>query len=678
MAGWLLLGCSGGCAPPTDSDFDTAPFTDDGGTTPPPGSSDAGTAGAEPDLAGLMPPPDDPHANAMGINLQEVSYYAPDWLFADAVKSSAINPVSGSGTLATDADGWPAEDCQFLFFSDGVYGKAAGVYKLSFTGQATLGGSLAVSNVAYDAPSNTTTADLTYGGSGNAYLNFTGTKRTPSSASGSGVTNVRCMKPGSAPGDTFTQPIKDLIAKFSVIRFMDFTSTNWSQMVEWSDRTLPTRPSQQVSDPAYGWEGRGAAWEYAIQLANETGRDMWINIPIKASDDYIQKLALLIRDGGNGFQPLDPRLRVYVEYSNEVWNGGFSQCNDNHALAVAEVQAGGSPLDYDQIHDSGGWTYAWRRVAKRAAEISVIFRSVFGDAQMMTRIRPVLEWQQNAGQGTPMAQLTFLDGYYNNGDGQHVTTPHPPGWYFYGAGGSGYYNPDGTVDATTIWSSGTMSDAAFATVCQADVDWTLAYGLQRVAYEGGPSFDKGSQDNVKAAAWGDPKMKQALMDHHDTWSRNGGGLLVYFQSTGDQQWGFTHDVATLSTPKLAAIDALGLQPRAAPTWGTLVPAAIDASQPSASNRYGGHAYNLSPGDWYSYSIRVDHDAAFQVSASASAIAAGSLELIVDGNSLGLAPIAVSSSAQPTAMFPVTLAAGLHSVAIRGRGGALAVTTLHVD
>jgi hypothetical protein len=676
VIGCLALAACSGSVAPSDGDFDTAPFTEDAGHSGG-GSSDGGAA-ATADLAGVTPPPDDPHANRMGINLQEVSYYAPDWLFADAVKSAGINPVSGSGTLATDADGWPTQDCMFLFWSDGVYGNTAGVYKLSFVGQATLDGSFTISNQAYDAASNTTTADLTWGGSGNAYVNFRDTKRTPSSAAGSGLTQVRCMKPGTAPGDTFTAPIKNLIAKFSVIRFMDFTSTNWNQNVEWADRTPPTRPSQQWSDPAYGWEGRGAAWEYAIQLANETARDAWINIPAKASDDYIRQLALLIRDGGNGFAGLDPKLKLYVEYSNEVWNGGFSQCNENHDMAVAEVNAGSSPLNYDNANDSGGWTYAWRRVAKRGAEISVIFRSVFGDAQMMTRIRPVLEWQQDVGQGTPMAELTFLDNYYNNGDGQHVTTPHPPSWYFWGGGGSGYYNPDANVDSSTIWTTGTMSESAFSTVCQHDVDWTLAFGLERIAYEGGPSFDKGNSDSAKAAAWGDPMMKQMLIDHHDNWSRNGGGLLVYFQSTGDYQWGFTHDLASLDTPKLQAIDALNASPRAASTWGPLMPGAIDAGQPSAFNHYGGHAANLQPGDWFAYTFRVDHDGTFQVSATASASAAGSVELTVDGTSAGTANVATSSSAQATAMFPVTLTSGSHSVAIRGRSGSLSVTRVHVD
>lgn len=673
VAGCLALF---GCAqrPPTASiDIDNGLLADGG--TAPDASPDLGSA---PDAA--LPAPDDPNANLMGINLQNVSYYAPDWLFADAVKASAITPPSGSGTLATDAVGWPTQDFRILFWTNGVFGGAAGVYHLSFHGQATVSGSLALANQRYDAVTNTTTADATYGGSGDAYLNFTSTKRTAASPAGSGLTDVKLMKPGYTESDTFTTPIKALIAKFSVIRFMDFTATNWNQQSEWSDRTLPTRPSQLVGDPAYGWEGRGAAWEYAIQLANETGKDAWINIPVKASDDYVRQLALLIRDGGNGFPPLAPERKLYVEYSNELWNGGFGQAHDNHDLAVAEVAAGNSPLDYDHIGDTGGWTYAWRRVAKRGAEISVIFRSVFGDAQMMTRIRPVLEWQQDEGQGTPMAELTFLDNYYNNGDGQHVATPHPPSWYFWGGGGSGYYSPDnnGTLTSSTIWTSRTMDPAAFAAVCQSDVDWTAAFGLRRVAYEGGPSFDKGGpSDAVKAAAWSDPKMTQTFVEHHDVWSRNGGDLLVYFQSTGDFQWGFTHDLSVLDTPKLAAIDALDAKPRAAVSYGALMPGTLDAAQPSAANNYGGHASKLAPGDWYAYTFRVDQPGSYAVSALASATAAGGLEFLVDGQSLGTAMVGTGGASE-TAQYPVTLAAGLHSVAIRARGGALSVTQIHVN
>ena len=59
---------------------------------------------------------------------------------------------------------------------------------------------------------------------------------------------------------------------------------------------------------------------------------MWLNVPAKANDEYIAKLAQLVKFGSDGdqpytsaqdkpvFAPLNPGLKVYVEYGNELWN----------------------------------------------------------------------------------------------------------------------------------------------------------------------------------------------------------------------------------------------------------------------------------------------------------------------------------------------------------------------
>jgi hypothetical protein len=42
-------------------------------------------------------------------------------------------------------------------------------------------------------------------------------------------------------------------------------------------------------------------------------------MPHQASDEYVRQFALLVKE------KLDPSLKVYIEYSNEVWNGIFAQ-----------------------------------------------------------------------------------------------------------------------------------------------------------------------------------------------------------------------------------------------------------------------------------------------------------------------------------------------------------------
>ena len=78
-------------------------------------------------------------------------------------------------------------------------------------------------------------------------------------------------------------------------------------------------------------------WEIQVALANETGKDVYINIPSNVSSSYITNLADLFAYGSNGvtpytsvqsdpvWKPLNPNLKVYIEFSNEIWNSGFVQ-----------------------------------------------------------------------------------------------------------------------------------------------------------------------------------------------------------------------------------------------------------------------------------------------------------------------------------------------------------------
>jgi hypothetical protein len=126
---------------------------------------------------------------------------------------------------------------------------------------------------------------------------------------------MRPLKPGSSksypPTALFNDPIKALVSKFSVIRFMDFLSTNANQQKTWSDRPLPSWPSfnryssakSATNTNKFGWQGIGGPLEHAVMLANETEKDAWINIPVLADDNYITNVARLIVFGSDGVTP---------------------------------------------------------------------------------------------------------------------------------------------------------------------------------------------------------------------------------------------------------------------------------------------------------------------------------------------------------------------------------------
>jgi hypothetical protein len=103
--------------------------------------------------------------------------------------------------------------------------------------------------------------------------------------------------------------LRDL-APYRVLRFMDWNLINQANNVQASWDTRRKKSAMQTEPVAFEWQ---------IDLCNRTQKDYWVNVPHQASAEYFTQLAQLIHD------QLDPSLRVYVEWSNEVWNGQFPQ-----------------------------------------------------------------------------------------------------------------------------------------------------------------------------------------------------------------------------------------------------------------------------------------------------------------------------------------------------------------
>ncbi|HWA97096.1 MAG TPA: hypothetical protein VG713_01325, partial [Pirellulales bacterium] len=126
------------------------------------------------------------------------------------------------------------------------------------------------------------------------------------------IRNLQVWMPGfRAARSPFHPQFVDRLRPFRVIRFMDWAATNNSPVSRWSDRTTPATAQQAGA--------QGVAIEYMIDLCNELGADPWFCMPHRADDEYVRQFAELVRDR------LDPAARIYVEWSNEAWNGIFQQ-----------------------------------------------------------------------------------------------------------------------------------------------------------------------------------------------------------------------------------------------------------------------------------------------------------------------------------------------------------------
>jgi hypothetical protein len=416
----------------------------------------------------------DPAVN-LGVNAVTYDYQ----VYADAAKGSRAewgdpNDYFGRPNVSTDGDGWPQADAGHIFWEGADPGKTIGVYQLRFRGRAEVTawfgkgkfrangndyGSTLPFGAGYDPGSNTTIAQVTISEADLFGLTFRRTQRDGGSAENTGVTGVQLLRPVSPgsgttyrPDNIFDRSVKAAYSRFTTLRYL---TANFNAEREWWDRKRPDGMKA-------AWGDRHGVWEYQVMLANETGKDLYVTIPINATDDYVRRLAKLLRYGSDGtnayegpvdnprFPGLNPNLRVYVEWGNEVWNWSFGQATlgvDAARDAVHNNTPEGRIINYDGSRPDGDFR---RWTALRTVQASNAFRSVWGDAAMGERVRMLLEYQYDNVQDTALQALRFLDNYFNNGDGQqHVGNPQPVDYYIWGAGGASYFgatNPRGLTD----------------------------------------------------------------------------------------------------------------------------------------------------------------------------------------------------------------------------------------
>jgi hypothetical protein len=145
------------------------------------------------------------------------------------------------------------------------------------------------------------------------------------SIEGDHIRNIRFLLPDTEAtyeANPWSEEWMEKLSPFNSLRFMDWGYTNGSRMINWEQRP-------QVTDYTYTIDG--VPYEWWIELCNLKKADAWVCIPHEADDDYIRQMAQLFRED------LDPDLKIYVEYSNEIWNWIFSQthyCHDNGDQAV--------------------------------------------------------------------------------------------------------------------------------------------------------------------------------------------------------------------------------------------------------------------------------------------------------------------------------------------------------
>ncbi|GLC60709.1 hypothetical protein PLESTB_001660900 [Pleodorina starrii] len=350
-----------------------------------------------------------------GINLGGTSYWRTEWIWIDVMKSSSgwmttyaldtsVEVKFDTGVpLELRPDGYPARlppgvIAHKLLQRDQLRHTWPGRYVVLYDGDGRL-------NFEYDARVASRakgrleiifrpTADLACAATGAAYCGDNGIRLALTATNPANpLRNIRIVPTAEGPAASaggagaggawesrterapFHPWFLKSVARYHVIRFMGLMDTNGDSggaavlagnLTGWEARRKPDADTQ--AGPG------GIALEYIVQLCNLLGADPWVNVHHLADDAYVTSMATLMRD------TLRPDVKIYVEHSNEVWNGLFPQAQ--------YARATGLSLNLSTDATKAGYRYH----ALRTAQIASTFRSVFASAPGggAARVRVVL------------------------------------------------------------------------------------------------------------------------------------------------------------------------------------------------------------------------------------------------------------------------------------------------
>lgn len=274
----------------------------------------------------------DPCKLKIGTNLAGPADWGSEWPFVNIMKYARTwitfnaqwieNGMNAWDTdvldsIPRDADGYPlqlpypvtgAETTQIVrTVWANTESLPAGTYVVLWDGNGSIEVGFDASNTNQTGP-NRLEFDLTPGANDIFYLAIT------QSQAGNHVRNIRVLLPGTEASyatDPWESNWFSKLEPFQTIRFMDWGYTNNSEMQQWTQRTHTTD---------YTWtQKNGVPYEFWIRLCNRKNADAWVCVPHLADSSYIAHMAELFRDS------LEPGLKIYVEYSNELWNWMFQQ-----------------------------------------------------------------------------------------------------------------------------------------------------------------------------------------------------------------------------------------------------------------------------------------------------------------------------------------------------------------
>jgi hypothetical protein len=297
---------------------------------------------------------------------------------------------------------------------------------------------------------------------------------------------------------------------FRVIRLMNMAGITRNSMASWSRR--PT-----VEQATWGGkEGRrGIPLEIMVQLANTVGIDPWFNLPHRANNEFVRQYAHYV--SGH----LDSKLKAYIEYTNEAWNGIFSQTH--------HIQRMGASLGLDKNKSYAGYKF----YSKRSVEIFKIWEQEFKGVKRLVRVM--------GGMATNVPLTHMLLGYedaYKQVDALAIAP------YFH-ATQTAQKKID-SVDSVfelLVSPQNKYSIPNTLKIIRNQAKTAARYGVDLVAYEGGQHLVAYRTHSMKEGpnaflirANKDNRMSKLYYDFLEGWKKAGGKLFVAFSAPRSYNW----------------------------------------------------------------------------------------------------------------------------------------------
>ncbi|NEO66320.1 MAG: cellulose-binding protein, partial [Moorea sp. SIO4G2] len=381
--------------------------------------------------------------------------------------------------------------------------------------------------------------------------------QTDPKGTGNYIRNIRVIPEpyiDSCESLIFNPDFIDKIKPYKVLRFMDWMVTNNSEQGQWHQRP-------KMADSTYF--AQGVPVEIMVALANQTGINPWFNMPHQATDEYVQNFAQYVKEN------LNPYSKVYVEFSNEVWNRRFQQ-------SAYAIEQGKQEWPDSEARDRA-LGVDW--YSQRTTEITQIWDNVFDTDK--ERVIGVMSAQAAnpavAHRALQYAWASEVKTHPEYGIDAIAIAP-----YFGGYIGrpdnaaeveSWTTDPDGGLNKLfeEMTTGGVLSNGPFGgtlrLACERitqHLELAKQHSLELITYEGGQHLvGVGSTVNNQAianlliTANRDPRMGNVYREYLAIWKNLGLGLFVHYTDIGrPSKWGSWGALETIYQDASPKYDAL--------------------------------------------------------------------------------------------------------------------------